>query len=64
MINSLSRVQLKNIELDGFYSAEYEEKTLQNSDNESALKKVTKLIKAMITSQDEFPSEMTGILKD
>ena len=64
LINSLSRVQLKNIELDGFYSAEYEEKTLQNSDNESALKKVTKLIKAMITSQDEFPSEMTGILKD
>lgn len=64
LINSLSRVQLKNIELDEFYSAEYEEKILQNSDNESALKKVTKLIKAMITSQDEFPSEMAGILKD
>ncbi|ARU91946.1 class III heat-shock ATP-dependent LonA protease [Spiroplasma clarkii] len=63
-INSLERAELKNFELGEFYSAEYTEKKPNEKNNKENLTKVTKLMKAMITSQDEFPSEMDSILKD
>lgn len=63
-IKSLSRAELKNIELGEYYSAEYIEQMVDEANNKKNLEKVTKLMKAMITSQDEFPSEMDTILKD
>ena len=63
-IKAISRTEIKSIELNDYYTAEYEEKELNKNEDKTALDKITKYIKVMITSQDEFPSEMEDILKD
>ncbi|AKX33976.1 class III heat-shock ATP-dependent LonA protease [Spiroplasma litorale] len=62
-IKSVSRVELMNIELDAFYTAEFQVKEPLKSEDKEALKKITKYIKAMINSQEEFPSEIEEVLK-
>ncbi|QEH61712.1 class III heat-shock ATP-dependent LonA protease [Spiroplasma chinense] len=63
-IKSLSRAEISNIELSDFYSAEYKEKTSVVEDDKKSLEKIITHIKAMISSQEEFPAEMEDILKD
>ncbi|AGR42019.1 endopeptidase La [Spiroplasma diminutum] len=62
-IKSISRAELKDIELNEFYIANYEVKDSLRSSEKEALDKITKYIKAMISSQDEFPSEVEEIIK-
>ncbi|AGR41013.1 endopeptidase La [Spiroplasma taiwanense] len=62
-IKSLTRAEIKNVELGDFYSAEYIEKENLKTNDKEALTKITKYIKAMISSQDEFPSEIDEIIK-
>ncbi|QHX36562.1 endopeptidase La [Spiroplasma sp. BIUS-1] len=61
-IKSLSRVETSDIELNEFYIANYEVKDSLRSSDKEALDKITKHIKAMISSQDEFPSEVEEIV--
>ncbi|QGS51801.1 endopeptidase La [Spiroplasma tabanidicola] len=63
-IKTISRAAISAIELDGYYSAEYEEKIPNSKNNKDDVEKITKHIKQMIASQDEFPAEVEEILKD
>ncbi|WP_342258434.1 endopeptidase La [Spiroplasma endosymbiont of Dioctria linearis] len=62
-IKSISRIEISDIELNEFYIANYKVKDSLKSSNKEALDKITKYIKAMISSQDEFPSEVGDIIK-
>ncbi|WP_342275084.1 endopeptidase La [Spiroplasma endosymbiont of Cantharis lateralis] len=62
-IKSISRIEISDIELKEFYIANYKVKDSLKSSNKEALDKITKYIKAMISSQDEFPSEVGDIIK-
>ncbi|AUB31441.1 endopeptidase La [Spiroplasma floricola] len=61
-IKSISRAEISDIELKDFYIANYKVKDSLKSSNKEALDKITKYIKAMISSQDEFPSEVEEII--
>ncbi|WP_339021561.1 endopeptidase La [Spiroplasma endosymbiont of Atherix ibis] len=61
-IKSISRAEISDIELNDFYIANYKVKDSLKSSNKEALDKITKYIKAMISSQDEFPSEVEEII--
>ncbi|AUM62554.1 endopeptidase La [Spiroplasma monobiae] len=61
-IKAISRVETSDIELKDFYIANYELKDSLKSSDKDALDKITKYIKAMISSQDEFPSEVEEII--
>ncbi|ALD66236.1 endopeptidase La [Spiroplasma cantharicola] len=62
-IKSISRVEISDIELKEFYIANYKVKDSLKSSSKEALDKITKYIKAMISSQEEFPSEIGDIIK-
>ncbi|WP_338985512.1 endopeptidase La [Spiroplasma endosymbiont of Diplazon laetatorius] len=61
-IKSISRIEASDIELNEFYIANYEVKDSLKSSDKEALDKITKHIKAMISSQDEFPAEVEEII--
>ncbi|AHI52728.1 endopeptidase La [Spiroplasma culicicola] len=63
-IKSLSRAKISSFETGDFYVAEYIEQTQVDEKNSEKADKIVKLIKSMISSQDEFPAEMEDILKD
>ncbi|AHI53717.1 class III heat-shock ATP-dependent LonA protease [Spiroplasma sabaudiense Ar-1343] len=58
-IKALERVNIKNIELNEFYIAEYEVINLETFTDDLIKNKVIKHLKKMIESQDELPSDIS-----